>query len=67
MKHLVIGNSGFVGFHLEKFLIDKYGYIRSKWKKNETDNIHKVSDYLSTIIKLEKEGKILNFPDEHVH
>lgn len=50
-----------------EFLIDKYGYIRSKWKKNETDNIHKVSDYLSTIIKLEKEGKILNFPDEHVH
>ena len=50
-----------------EFLIDKYGYIRSKWKKNETNNIKQVSDYLLTIKKLEKEGKILNIPDEHVH
>ena len=50
-----------------EFLIDKYGYIRSRWKRAEMSDNNKIFDYISKIKSLEKEGKILDFPDEHVH
>ena len=50
-----------------EFLIDQYGYIRSRWKKDEINDVNKSLNYLSAINELKKEGKILDYPDEHVH
>ena len=50
-----------------EFLIDQYGYIRSRWKKDEINDVNKSLNYLSVINELKKEGKILDYPDEHVH
>ena len=50
-----------------EFLIDQYGYIRTRWKQDEINDEKKSLNYLSAIQELEKEGKILDYPDEHVH
>ena len=45
MKHLVIGNSGFVGFHLEKFLIKKYGKSKVFGFASKFLNLTKIKNY----------------------
>ena len=50
-----------------EFIIDKFGYVRSRWKKEEIIDQGRSFDYKLMIKILNEEGKILDFPDEHVH
>ena len=50
-----------------EFIIDKYGYVRSRWKIEEIKDKANSFDYKLIINMLNEEGKILDFPDEHVH
>ncbi len=50
-----------------ELLIDKYGYIRSRWLYRIEKKSDNTSRYVEMVKFLEKEGKILPPPDEHVH
>ena len=41
--------------------------MRSRWKKEEIKDQENSFDYNLIIQMLNEEGKILDFPDEHVH
>jgi putative copper resistance protein D len=52
--------------HIE-FVIDRFGYIRSKWLPNESNDWDNAAAIISALETLKSEKKIKEPPDDHVH